>query len=209
MLLREWMMSVFMYTIYILRLMSSELPEPALRAGMFISVGPVCTFAHTVLITVDSILLTYDLAFTSLAFTILGMRAEQILPAGFLGSTLPVGEILKVLGAIVGIFLWLLGFWFFCFSTIATIASIKHRAFTLTWWALIFPNSGLTLALIQIGNALNSSIIKGITSGMTIFLCLLYVVVLFANVRAVWRKRILWPGKDEDLRDKRQDFHLV
>lgn len=38
-----WMISIFMYTIYTFRLMSSELPEPPLRAGMFISVGPVCT----------------------------------------------------------------------------------------------------------------------------------------------------------------------
>jgi tellurite resistance protein TehA-like permease len=43
-----WMVSIFMYTIYMLRLMSAELPEPPLRAGMFLSVGPVCTSAFTV-----------------------------------------------------------------------------------------------------------------------------------------------------------------
>ena len=32
--------SVFMYTIHILRLMSSEVPAPSTRPGMFISVGP-------------------------------------------------------------------------------------------------------------------------------------------------------------------------
>jgi tellurite resistance protein TehA-like permease len=114
-----------------------------------------------------------------------------------------------VLGAVAGIFLWLLGFWFFCLSAIAGIATFKHRVFTLTWWAFVFPNSGLTLALIQIGNMLESSAIKGVTSGMTVFLVILWLVVLFSNVKAVWQKRILWPGKDEDMRDKQQDFHIV
>lgn len=35
-----WTVSVFMYTIYILRLMSSKVPAPSTRPGMFISVGP-------------------------------------------------------------------------------------------------------------------------------------------------------------------------
>jgi tellurite resistance protein TehA-like permease len=37
-----WMVSVFMYTIFIIRLMSSDLPPPSMRAGMYISVGPAC-----------------------------------------------------------------------------------------------------------------------------------------------------------------------
>lgn len=37
-----WVVAHFMYTIYIIRLMSGELPDPRMRAGMYISVGPVC-----------------------------------------------------------------------------------------------------------------------------------------------------------------------
>ena len=39
-----WIVAHFMYTIYIARLMTSELPEPYMRPGMYISVGPVCEF---------------------------------------------------------------------------------------------------------------------------------------------------------------------
>ena len=204
-----WMVSIFMYTIYTLRLMTGDLPEPPLRAGMFISVGPVCTSAFILFISIDSFLLTYLSAYTALAFVALGIRAQEVLPPDFLGSSLHAGEIFKVLGAIVSIFLWLLGFWFFCLSTIAGIAGFNRRGFTLTWWALVFPNSGLTLALIKIGVVLESSVIKGVTSGMTIFLVILWLGVLFSTVQAVWRKRILFPGKDEDLREKRQDLHVV
>lgn len=37
-----WIVAHFMYPIYIIRLMSGELPEPHMRGGMYISVGPVC-----------------------------------------------------------------------------------------------------------------------------------------------------------------------
>jgi tellurite resistance protein TehA-like permease len=39
-----WIVAHFMYPIYIIRLISGELPEPHMRGGMYISVGPVCEF---------------------------------------------------------------------------------------------------------------------------------------------------------------------
>lgn len=71
-------------------------------------------------------------------------------------------------------------------------------SFTLNWWAFIFPNAGLTLATIQIANAVDSPGIKGVTSGMTIILVILWLIVAVGHIRAVWRQDILWPGKDED-----------
>ena len=41
-----WVVAHFMYTIFIIRLMSGELPDPRMRAGMYISVGPVCMFCN-------------------------------------------------------------------------------------------------------------------------------------------------------------------
>ena len=70
--------------------------------------------------------------------------------------------------------------------------------FTLNWWAFVFPNAGLTLAVIQIGNALESDSLKNLTSAMTILLVLLWIVVAVFHIRAVWRRDILWTGKDED-----------
>lgn len=73
--------------------------------------------------------------------------------------------------------------------------------FTLNWWAFIFPNVGLTIALIQIANVLNSDGIKGVCSAMTIILVGMWIFVALMHIRAVLRREVLWPGMDEDMED--------
>ncbi|KAK3062311.1 hypothetical protein LTS18_004378, partial [Coniosporium uncinatum] len=101
----------------------------------------------------------------------------------------------------VGIFIWLLGFWFFALATVSVLWGYKKLHFTLNFWAFIFPNVGLTVALIQIGNVLDSDGIKGVCSGMTVALCIVWICVALLNIRAVWRGDVLWPGMDEDMED--------
>jgi len=81
------------------------------------------------------------------------------------------------------------------------IRSVKEMHFTLNWWAFVFPNVGLTIALIQIANVLGSNGIKGVCSALTIILVILWIFVALMNVRAVWRGDILWQGMDEDMED--------
>lgn len=174
-----WTVAMFMYSIYVVRLMSSELPPAPSRPGMFISVGPA--------------------GYTSAALVTLGNQAPSIVPAGFLGlGDFNVGAAIKVLGVMAGIFLWLVAFWFFSLSMMATLTSIKDMTFTLNWWAFVFPNAGLTLAAIQIGNVLDSTGIKAVTSGMTILLVIAWFIVAASHISAVFRKQILWEGCDED-----------
>lgn len=178
-----WTIAVFMYTIYFLRLMSSHLPDPSTRPGMFIGVGPV--------------------GYTSAALVSLGNMAPQVIPAGWLSvNTVAVGDIIKIIGVMAGIFLWLLSFWFCALSSVAVIAGALSRKqtmdFTLNWWAFIFPNAGMCLAAINIGNVLQSDGIKGVTSAMTVMLVMAWLVVAFFNVVAVIKGKILFPGKDED-----------
>lgn len=59
----------------------------------------------------------------------------------------------------------------------------------------------MTVAAIQIGNVLNSTGIKAVTSGMTILLVLTWLLVAAATIRGLIKKQILWPGKDEDEED--------
>ena len=79
--------------------------------------------------------------------------------------------------------------------------------FTLNWWAFIFPNVGLTIALIQIGNVLESEGIKAVCSAMSVNLCALWIFVAVMNVRALSKGDVLWPGKDEDLEDAEGHDH--
>lgn len=173
-----WTISVFMYTIYLQRLMSSNLPPPPTRPGMYVSVGPV--------------------AYTSVALISLGSQAPTILPNTLISGNLAVGDTVKILGFISGVFLWAVSFWFFSVSTFAVLQGVRKMSFTLNWWAFIFPNAGMTLALIQIGKSLDNSAIKWICSAMTIILTATWFVVAIANIRAVYKKQILWEGMDED-----------
>ncbi|KAI1623864.1 voltage-dependent anion channel [Exophiala viscosa] len=177
-----WCFAFIQYTLYITRLTSGVVPDEAERPGMYVAVGPA--------------------AYTCSALIILGSQAQVILPPGFLGiTTVPVGDICKAVGVGAGIFLWLVGFWFFALGTVGLIHGWKHAHFTLNWWAIIFPNAGLTIALIQIGNVLGSVGIKAVSSAMTVLLCGAWLWVASLNIRAVWRGQILWPHNDEDMED--------
>lgn len=62
----------------------------------------------------------------------------------------------------------------------------------------VFPNAGMTLAAIQVGSALKSDGINGICSALTIFLVIMWLITAVAHIQALWRGKIMWPGKDED-----------
>lgn len=174
-----WTVAMFMYTIFLVRMMSNELPPPSTRPGMFISVGPA--------------------GYTSAALVALGMQAPSVIPQNFLGLTdFNVGACIKVLGVMSGIFIWLVAFWFFAMSLVAVLTGARQMSFTLNWWALIFPNAGLTLAAIQIGNALDSDGIKAVTSAMTVLLIIAWLFVAASYINAILERQIFWEGKDED-----------
>lgn len=170
-----------MYAHYVGRLMQSGLPCREHRPGMFICVGPP--------------------AFTALA--LIGMA--QGLPEQFDllndGDDLALdGRVLQLLAIAAGAFLWALSLWFFCIAAIAVIRA-RPTAFHLSWWAMVFPNTGFTLATISLGNAFNSPGVLGVGSAMTIAIVCMYIFVFGGHVRAVLKKDIMCPGKDEDVSD--------
>lgn len=79
--------------------------------------------------------------------------------------------------------------------------------FTLDWWSFIFPNAGLTIALIQIANVLDSPGIKAVCSAMSIILVVLWIFVAVMHVRGLLRHEVLWPGMDEDMEDVQGHGH--
>lgn len=174
-----WIVAMLMYSIYVVRLLSNELPPAPTRPGMFISVGPA--------------------GYTSAALVALGNQAPSVIPPGFLNlGSFDTGAALKVIGVFSGIFIWLVAFWFFCLSLVAVITGARQMSFTLNWWAFIFPNVGLTLAAIQIANALESKPIQAVTSAMSILLVIAWFFVAINHILAISHKQVLWEGKDED-----------
>jgi C4-dicarboxylate transporter/malic acid transport protein len=178
-----WTIAVFMYTIYIMRLAGSDLPDPSSRPGMYISVGPT--------------------GYTAAGLVSLGNMAPQVIPPGWLAvNSLNVAEVIKTMAIGAALFIWLLAVWFFALSSVAVLAGAcekkRKMEFTLTWWGFVFPNAGLVLATINIGNALQSDGIKAVTSAMTVLLVVAWFGVAVMNVRAVLQGKILWRGRDED-----------
>ncbi len=107
------LISVFMYSNYIGRLMSNGLPSPDTRPGMFISVGPP--------------------SFTGLAFIGMANAAIEVFPHTFvLGSAaVPTAQVLKIVAVFLAMILWSLSLFFFCISLLATLNGMKKMSFHL------------------------------------------------------------------------------
>ncbi|KAI7783093.1 malic acid transport protein [Diaporthe eres] len=177
-----WTVAYFMLTIYVTRLINTDLPEASKRPAMFVAVGPASYTVNT--------------------FVALGMQAPKHIPEGFLGiHSIPVGDVFKAVAVAVGVFMWLVAFWFSSLSTVGVLISIQEAHFTLNWWGFIFPNVGLFIALLQLADAMDLSGVKVIVTAATVVLFVLWVYVAIMNIRAVIRKEVLWPGRDEDMED--------
>lgn len=168
--------AIVMYPIYIGRLMQDGLPDADLRPGMFIAVGPP--------------------SFTGLA--LIGMARSVPAGYGYFAVHPTATETVQTTALIFAIFIWTLGCWFFFISACSVVMVVKDMQFHLVWWAFIFPNSGFTIAVINIGNALGSPGIRWLGTAMSILLVAGWLAVLVFHTRAVYRGDIMWPGKDED-----------
>ncbi|KAJ2903411.1 hypothetical protein MKZ38_009988 [Zalerion maritima] len=177
-----WMLALFIYMVFLTRLINSNMPPASTRPGMYVSVGPA--------------------AYTCAGLISLGKRGKSVLPDNFLGEmAIPIGDLWYGMAVAAAIFLWLLAAWFSMLSTASIILGSKQMGFSLQWWAFVFPNAGLAIATIQIGNVLDSDGIRGVGTGITIILIPLWIMCAVLHVRALWRHDILAPGKDEGVDD--------
>ena len=178
-----FMIAFLMYAIYIHRLMEFGLPSPDLRPALFISVGPP--------------------SFTGLA--LIGISLALPKDYGYFASHTEAITILQVLALFIAIFLWMLAFWFCCVTICAVLVSVRTMSFHLAWWSFVFPNVGFAIATTKIGQQLDSPGISGVASAMTILLVALWIFLFLCTIRAVLKKQILMPGKDEDKEDHKID----
>ncbi|KAF7887983.1 uncharacterized protein EAF01_011137 [Botrytis porri] len=178
------MVAIMMYGIYFGRLLTSGLPVDASRPAMFIAVGPP--------------------SFTALA--LIGMAQDATTTKVFteyynlpgISNPAAIPDMLQLGALLSAIFLWALAFWFFAIATFAAIEAYSRNDFHLNWYAYVFPNVGFTIATIKIGERLNSPPILGVGTAMGIVLFLLWMLIVFAHIKAFSKKMIMWPGKDED-----------
>lgn len=173
-----WLISLVAIVALIRNLLDHGLPPPAMRPGMFIPVG-ACAYTVVALI---------------------GQATAIPKPPsyGYFTSHPMAAETLQILALFIGLFLWLFAFWLFAIAFLANVSVIGKMPFSLTWWAFIFPNVGFTIATTMIGRELESETILWVASVMTILLVVIWVVSAVACCMAVWQRKIVWSGRDED-----------
>ncbi|TQS33732.1 hypothetical protein Golomagni_05912 [Golovinomyces magnicellulatus] len=177
-----WILALFIYSVYLTRLISSTMPPPSVRPGLYISVGPA--------------------AYTCAGILSLGQQAKKHIPPDFLGiESFPVGDVWFAISVPVALFLWLIAIWFSSLSTLSIMRGVRQMSFALPWWAFVFPNAGLAIATIQIGEALNSDEIKIAGTIISVILVPLWFLCAVMHIWSVWRHDLLAPGKDEGVDD--------
>ncbi|RGP66028.1 hypothetical protein FSPOR_6854 [Fusarium sporotrichioides] len=170
--------SMMMYAHMIGRLMQSGLPNREHRTALFMNVGPP--------------------SFTALA--LIGMAKAWPKTISGIDDFALNAETVRTVALLCAVFLWALSLWWFCIAAVAVISS-PPEAFHLGWWPMVFPNTGFTLATISIGNAFKSEGLLWTGSAMSILLVITFLIVISFNIRAVFVRDIMHPGKDEDADD--------
>ncbi|KAF7538691.1 hypothetical protein G7054_g2678 [Neopestalotiopsis clavispora] len=181
-----WILCLIYMPWFMGTLWMSGLSPPDQRPGLFMPVG-------------------------SAGYTIVSLiGCSQALPRDYAYfSTHPTGvEVLQIVADWASIFLWLFAFWIFAVALIANLpVAVPYRngrfaapqmGFKLSWWAIIFPNVGFTIATGFIGNVLESAAIQWVCTVMTVLLFAFWLMDLVLHLKAVVTGRIMWPGKDED-----------
>ncbi|KAF9774431.1 hypothetical protein IL306_007566, partial [Fusarium sp. DS 682] len=138
--------------------------------------------------------------FTCAGLIALGTQAKSALPDDFLNTpNIPAGELWSGISVAAGLFIWLMAIWFSALSAISVLRAVRRMEFSLTWWALVFPNVGLALATINVGTALSSRGIKAFGSAMTVVVVIVWFICAAFHIRAIINRDLLAVGKDPDV----------
>ncbi|KAJ2894352.1 C4-dicarboxylate transporter/malic acid transporter [Zalerion maritima] len=181
------LVSVFFYGTYLTRLMAHGLPD--LRPGMFIAVGPP-SFTAAALVSMGGDI-PRVLSATS-------TEAVPVVAALELSQPELLGEAFRLVCLGSAVFLWGLSFWF-CALSLAGLYGMPDAKFHLSWWSFVFPNVGFTIATLRIGEAAGSDGVEWLGIVMAAILTVVWMGVGGLTVKAVGRREIAWPGRDEDV----------
>ncbi|PYH83543.1 C4-dicarboxylate transporter/malic acid transport protein [Aspergillus uvarum CBS 121591] len=174
-----FMISVFILAEYIYGLHHQGLPPMRRRPQMFIAVGPP--------------------AFTAVALMGMAQTATEKFPTHLipLASQVNTADVLLVMAVFVSIFLWVVALFFWSIGWLSIFDARREWKFDITWWATVFPNTGFALAIIKIGDLLDSSAIQGVGTAATLIQVILWLGCASMHIWAYFSRRTLWPGMDE------------
>jgi len=191
-----FLMSLLVYAEYVFRANKDGLPKSLERPEMFIAVGPW--------------------SFTAVALIGMAQVAVEKWPQRYIISvadtssisptSVSAADIALVLATLSAVFMWMMAFFFFCIAAISTLAACRvfkgkgkgELGMSMAWWSIVFPNTGFTLATIDIGEALQSEGILWVTSVMTVLQVGVWLSVAVGTIWGVWNRELLWPAEMEE-----------
>ena len=127
----------------------------------------------------------------------------KIMPDGFMGNA-DAAFFLKLICDLTGMWLWGLCLWFFIVSVGAHWQVMKpndpehHIRFDMTWYSFVFPNTALITATQAIGRTFDCKPIQIFGTVLAGLLVLLWIFVFAMMLRAIFLRRLLWPGEIDE-----------
>ena len=174
-----WILCLFFLPLFVGNMLISGLGPANQRPGLFISVG-------------------------SSGYTIVALiGCARAIPDeyGYFAKHPTASETLNVMALWISIFLWLFTFWLFAIALVAQLPVIisiccnnmsqPQMTFTLSWWAIIFPNVGFIIATIYIGEELESNAIAWVATVMTALVFAAWLMDLFLHLKSIFQRRIM------------------
>ncbi|GAO14277.1 hypothetical protein UVI_02000940 [Ustilaginoidea virens] len=160
---------------FIYRLMTQKLPRDMQRPGVFISIGPF--------------------GFTAAGIAQLGGQAKHVMPDNFLETPI-TADVIKVVSALVGLWLWGLSMWFFLVSVGSLWKYVRsgHKLpFQMTWWSFVFPNTALVIATEAMADVFHSNSLHILGAAMAVVLVVVWVGVFLTMFHCLRTRKLLWP----------------
>ena len=168
-------LSSFIMVLYFHRLLVHSLPLPEVIVSAFLPLGAVAQGCFAVIELANAC----KTAAPSLVF---------------LRGTAAV-EIVGTLSVIVALTMWGLGIWWLIHgSTSLWIRAVYSRfELTMALWGLVFPFGVLTLATIDLSQALTSTFFSYLSSVFVIMLVMLWLLCAYKTLEGVWTEPVLRP----------------
>lgn len=173
--------SMMLYSILICKLLIHGPPPSDFRPALFIMVGP--------------------LAFTGLCILHLSKLYDRLFPPFFItDASTSAFRVVAVIGLYQALVCWVTCFWMFFVALIVVIqGAIQHgMRFKLAWFAMVFPSAGMTILTIKLGDRLECTSLKLVGTVLAVIVSAAYLVCTAFYIIAIWKKNIIYPGKDED-----------
>ncbi|KAF2856146.1 hypothetical protein T440DRAFT_99275 [Plenodomus tracheiphilus IPT5] len=155
-------LSLMYYTFLAHKLLAVGLPAPGKVPALVITVGPMGQFATAIQV----------LSTAASKRGLFAGYARGTWLQGSAASSVSAAAVLLALLALGFAFMWITVAWCIVMEHLIK----RQLPFSLTWWSLIFPMGVFTTALLNLSNALNSSVLRGFTSALLIFMFLVYFV---------------------------------